>query len=62
MDRAVTFCLYKVTIVEGVLEMKKNSKNVKPNKRILKLSTNVKAGAYVGLGLSLGAGRGKTVT
>jgi hypothetical protein len=62
MDRAVTFYLYKATIVEGVSEMKKNLKNVKPNKRTLKLSTNVKAGAYIGLGLNLGAGRGKTTT
>jgi hypothetical protein len=42
--------------------MKKNPKNVKPSKRTLKLSTKVKAGAYVGLGLNLGVGRGHTVT
>ena len=40
--------------------MKKIPKNMKSNKRTLKLSTHVKAGAYVGLGLSLGAGRGHT--
>jgi hypothetical protein len=40
--------------------MKNNPKNVKPNKQTLKLSTNVKAGAYVGLGLNLGGGLGKS--
>ena len=40
--------------------MKKNPKKVKSNKRTLKVSTQVKAGTYVGLGFSVGAGRGKT--
>jgi hypothetical protein len=38
----------------------KNSKKAKPIKRTLKVSTKVKAGAYVGIGLNLGGGRGKS--
>jgi hypothetical protein len=37
--------------------MKRNAKKAKSRKEVLKLSTKVKAGAYVGVGLSLGGGR-----
>jgi len=38
--------------------MKRESKKAKNKKEVLKLSTKVKAGAYIGVGLSVGGGRG----
>lgn len=37
--------------------MKQDTKKARKKKGVLKLSTKVKAGAYLGVGLTLGGGR-----